>query len=228
MDNLIVIISYEEKTVFLVRFSLVGEGFNIKSAPDGISGLKMIKEDIPEMVILDQVLPDLDGYEVCKEIRKDPRTSHIPIIIIIDKEEDKYNGILALEIGADNFIVKPFSSREILGKVKALLRLTSRMKNAKAIFLYKGILVDTFACIVKDRDREVELTAKEFGLLVSLLRDKGNVLTRKAILRDVWGLSRSITPRTVDNHISNLRKKIPALGELIITVKQFGYKLKDE
>ncbi len=228
MNNRIVIIEDDEGVVFLVRFSLVGEGFNIMSAPDGVSGLRMVKEEIPDLVIINQILPDRDGLEVCKEIRKDPRTNHIPIIILTVRNEEAYDGILALELGADDYILKPFSSREVLAKVKALLRRINQKKTVTAKYFYKDISVDTLACIVKDGKRVVELTPKEFGLLVSLIRNKGEVMSRRTILESVWGFSKLITPRTVDNHIRNLRKKIPVLEDSIATVKQFGYKLKEE
>lgn len=228
MNNRIVIIEDDEGVVFLVRFSLVGEGFNIMSAPDGVSGLRMVKEEIPDLVIINQILPDRDGLEVCKEIRKDPSTNHIPIIILTVRNEEEYDGILALELGADDYILKPFSSREVLAKVKALLRRINQKKAATPKFFYKDISVDTLACIVKDGKRVVELTPKEFGLLVSLIRNKGQVMSRRTILESVWGLSKLITPRTVDNHVRNLRKKIPVLGDSIVTVKQFGYKLKED
>ena len=228
MDYRIVIIEDEEEIVFLIRFSLTEKGFNIKSAPDGISGLRLVKEETPDLVILNQILPDLDGLEVCRELKRDPKTNHIPIIIITPNKKEEHNGIIALELGADDFIVKPFSSREVLAKVKALLRRSCLIRVAGTRLFYKGILVDTLACIVKDREREVELTHKEFGLLVALLRNKGQVMSRQAILNNVWGPSGTITPRTVDNHIRNLRRKIPVLGGAIVTVNKFGYKLKEE
>ncbi len=228
MNNSIVIIENDKGVVFLIRFSLVGEGFNIISVPDGISGLRMVKEEIPDLVIINHILPDCDGLEVCKEIRKDPKTNHIPVIILTVKNENEYDGILALELGADDYILKPFSSREVLAKVKALLRRTNQKKAVTSKFFYKDISIDTLACIVKDQKRVVELTPKEFGLLVSFIRNKGQVMSRRTILDCVWGLSKRITPRTVDNHVRNLRKKIPVLEDSIITVKKFGYKLEEE
>lgn len=227
MDDCIVIIEDDEEIVFVIRFSLAREGFNIKSAHNGVSGLNMVKEEAPDLVIVDQILPDLDGLEVCKEIRKDPRTTHIPIIMLTPKKEE-YDGILGLEIGADDFIIIPFSSRELLAKVKALLRRARQKKDIHTKFIYRSVLVDTAACEVRDGDRNVELTPKEYMLLRFLVMNKGHVMSRKVILESVWGLSGSITTRTVDNHIRNLRKKIPILAESIITVKQFGYKLKEE
>lgn len=227
MESCIVIIEDDEEILFVIRFSLAREGFNIKSANNGVSGLSMVKEEIPDLVILNQILPDLDGLEVCKEIRKDPRTAHIPIVMLTDKK-DEHDGILGLELGADDFIIRPFSARELLAKVKAVIRRAGQKKDICAKLIYKSILVDTAACTVKDGDREIGLTPKEYMLLIFLVRNKGHVMSRKVILESVWGLSGPIITRTVDNHIRNLTKKIPILTESIVTVKQFGYKLKDE
>lgn len=226
MNKLIIVIG-DEEIVFIIRCSLIKDVFEIKSATDGASGLRMVKEDIPDLIILNQILPDLDGFEVCKEIRMDPRTAHIPLIILTDKKEEP-NVILGLEMGADDFIIKPFSSRELLARVKAVLRRANRKRDTTAKLHYKTLVVDTEACTVKAGDSEVELTYKEFSLLVCLIKNKGLVMQRQSILESVWGLHGEIATRTVDNHILNLRKKIPILAESIVTIKQFGYKLKNE
>lgn len=227
MGKRIVVVEDEEKVVSIIRAVLSREGFYIKSAPDGISGLKLIREEIPDLLILDLMLPGLDGFDVCREIRMDPRTAQIPIIILTCKSEE-FDRVLGLELGADDYITKPFSPRELLARVKAVLRRTGRSKAIPARLSYKNITIDTAACMVKDGEREVELTPKEFGLLTHLVRNKGRVLSRQVILDAVWGLPGDITTRTVDTHILGLRKKIPVLAESILTVKQFGYKLKEE
>ncbi len=227
MGKRIVVVEDEEKVISIIRAVLSREGFYIKSAPDGISGLKLIREEIPDLLILDLMLPGLDGFDVCREIRMDPRTAQIPIIILTCKSEE-LDRVLGLELGADDYITKPFSPRELLARVKAVLRRTGRSKEIPATLSYKNITIDTAACTVKDREREVELTPKEFGLLTHLVRNKGRVLSRQVILDAIWGLPGDITTRTVDTHILGLRKKMPVLAESILTVKQFGYKLKEE
>lgn len=227
MDKRIVVIEDEEKIVTIIITSLEREGFIVKSAHDGMSGLRMVREEAPDLVILDLMLPGLDGFEICKNIRMDPRMASTPVIILTAKTEE-CDRVLGLELGADDYVTKPFSPRELVARVKAVLRRTTWKKNTGAKFYYKGLLVDTEACVVKDGEKEVELTPKEFGLLVCLLRNKGHVMSRQMILDSVWGLPASITTRTVDVHIRNLREKIPSLSNLIVTVKQFGYKLKDE
>lgn len=227
MDKRIIVIEDEEKIITMIMSSLGKEGFLVNSAHDGITGLRMVKEEIPDLIILDLMLPGLDGFEICKNIRMDPRVASTPIIILTAKAEE-YDRILGLEFGADDYVTKPFSPRELLARVKAVLRRTNRKKDASVKFFYKGLMVDTEACVVKVGEREIELTPKEFGLLVCLLRNKGHVMSRQMILDSVWGLPASITTRTVDVHIRNLREKIPVLSNSIATIKQFGYKLKDD
>ena len=227
MGKRIVVVEDDEKIVTMIMTSLGREGFNIKSASDGISGLNMVKKEIPDLLILDLMLPGLDGFDVCREIRMDRRTAQIPIIILTCKSEE-IDRILGLELGADDYITKPFSPRELMARVKAVLRRLDQSTEIPARLSYKNITIDTAACTVKDGEREVELTPKEFGLLVHLVRNKGRVLTRQVILVSVWGLPGDITTRTVDTHILSLRKKMPVLAESILTVKQFGYKLKEE
>lgn len=227
MDKRIIVIEDEERIVTMIATSIGKEGFSVKSAHNGVLGLRMVKDEVPDLVILDLMLPELDGFEVCKNIRMDRRTASIPIIILTAKAEE-YDRILGLELGADDYITKPFSPRELLARVRAVLRRADRKKDTSVKLLYKGLMVDTGACVVKDGEREIELTHKEFGLLVCLIRNKGHVMSRQMILDSVWGLPASITTRTVDVHIRNLREKIPVLMNSIVTVKQFGYKLRDE
>ena len=227
MDKRIIVIEDEEKIATMIISSLEREGFSIKSAHDGISGLRMVKAETPDLVMLDLMLPGLDGFEICKNIRMDPRTASIPIIIITAKVEE-YDRVLGLELGADDYVTKPFSPRELVARVKAVLRRSNRKTDVGVKLFYKGLMVDTDACVVKDGEREVELTPKEFGLLTYLIRNKGHVMSRQMILDSVWGLPAAITTRTVDVHIRNLREKIPFLSASLVTVKQFGYKLKDE
>ena len=227
MGKRIVVVEDDEKIVTMIMTSLGREGFNIKSASDGISGLNMVKKEIPDLLILDLMLPGLDGFDVCREIRMDRRTAQIPIIILTCKSEE-IDRILGLELGADDYITKPFSPRELMARVKAVLRRLDQSTEIPARLSYKNITIDTAACTVKDGEREVELTPMEFRLLTHLIRNKGRVLTRQVILVSVWGLPGDITTRTVDTHILSLRKKMPVLAESILTVKQFGYKLKEE
>lgn len=226
MNELIVLIENNEETIFIIRYSLIKEGFIIKSTPDGISGLRMVREEIPDLVILNQILLDISGLEVCREIRRDHRTAHIPLIIITTKAKG-LDGILGLECGADDYITEPFLSREIRLKVKRLLKKIHQRKDARCKLLYKNLVVDTAACKVTEGEKEVKLTPKEFRLLDYLIRNKGNVISREVILDSVWGPSEFVTTRTVDTHIWNLRKKISILADSITTVKQFGYKLEE-
>lgn len=229
MNKLIIVIENNEETIFVIRYSLIKEGFTVKSAPDGISGLRIIREEIPDLVILNQILPDINGMEVCREIRLDHSIAHIPVIILTRKAKGP-DGMLGLEQEADDYIVEPFSSREIRAKVKRLLKQIHQRKDIRSKLFYKNIVMDTAACTLKEGEKAIKLTPKEFKLLDYLIRNKGNVVSREVILDSIWNIADDefVTTRTVDTHIWNLRKKIPILANSIVTVKQFGYKLEED
>jgi DNA-binding response OmpR family regulator len=227
MPKKIVLIEDDQDINRLVTHYLTKEGYVIKSSQDGIRGLQLIKQERPDLVILDLMLPEMDGLEVCKRLRADTKTSVLPIIVLTAKGEES-DKIVGLELGADDYVTKPFSPKELVARVKALFRRSERHVEESAGFRYGPISLDVSRHEVKVGGKAVQLTAKEFSLLSQLLKNKGRVLTRETLLDTVWGYDSDVTTRTVDVHIRRLREKIPFLSEAIVTVKSYGYKLRDE
>jgi two-component system alkaline phosphatase synthesis response regulator PhoP len=223
----ILIIEDEKDIVNLLTHYLEKEGYQVLSTSDGIRGMQSARNDHPDLIILDLMLPQMDGLEVCKKIRSVPETASVPVIMLTAKSEDS-DKIVGLELGADDYVTKPFSPKELTARIKALLRRSSRQEEERPAYQYGPVQVNVARHIVKADGKEVRLTAKEFGLLVQLLKNKGRVMTRDALLDHVWGYDSDVTTRTVDVHIRRLREKIPFLSTAIVTVLSHGYKLRDE
>jgi DNA-binding response OmpR family regulator len=180
---------------------------------------------VPDLLILDLMLPGLDGLEVCRALRRDPATRALSIIMLTARSEES-DRIVGLELGADDYVTKPFSPSELVARVGALLRRAQRWAESGSTVLAYGLLeLDRERHLVTDRGREVRLTAKEFLLLEYLMQHRGRVLSRDLLLTDVWAYRYTGGTRTVDVHVRRLREKMPVLGEAIETVKQFGYRL---
>jgi len=201
-------------------------GFVATTIVSGRDVMPQIKRDAPDRVVLDLMLPGLDGLQVCRAIRADANTAAIPIIMLTAKAEES-DRIVGLELGADDYITKPFSPNEVVARVRALLRRAHRVAPANSRLTYGGLSVDVDRHMVKIDGAEVKLTAKEFLLLQYLMLHRGRVLSRDLLLSDVWGYSYTGGTRTVDVHVRRLREKVPMLADTIVTVKQFGYKLLD-
>ena len=210
----------------LVERYLQKAGFSIELLSSGRDALKAIADRTPDLLILDLMLPHVDGLEICRAVRSEPRTAAIPIIMLTARA-DESERIVGLEIGADDYVAKPFSPNELVARVRALLRRTQRQPETRDIS-YGPIHVDTERHVVSSSGAAVALTAKEFLLLEYLLRHRGRVLSRDVLLTDVWGYKYTGGTRTVDVHVRRLREKLPALGEALVTVKQFGYKLLEQ
>ena len=223
MANTILVVDDERNIVQLARLYLGNEGFRVEEANDGKTALEKARTVNPDLVILDIMMPEMDGLTVCKEIRK---TSNVPVIILTARGDD-IDKIVGLEIGADDYVAKPFSPNELVARVRALLRRTQRPPETRDIS-YGPIHVDTERHVVSSSGVAVALTAKEFLLLEYLLRHRGRVLSRDVLLTDVWGYKYTGGTRTVDVHVRRLREKLPALGDALVTVKQFGYKLLEQ
>ncbi len=177
-----------------------------------------------EVILLDVMLPGMDGLQVCRALRSDPGTAAVPIIMLTAKGEES-DRIVGLELGADDYITKPFSPNEVIARIRALLRRAQRTATPESRILYGPLSVDVDRHVVKTNGDEVRLTAKEFLLLQYLMEHRGRVLSRDLLLSDVWGYSYTGGTRTVDVHVRRLREKLPFLTDAIVTVKQFGYKL---
>jgi len=208
----------------LLAHYLQRAGFEADLVSSGSDVLPRIKKAPPDVLLLDVMLPGLDGLSVCRTVRSDQRTAAIPIIMITAKGEES-DRIVGLEIGADDYIAKPFSPNEVIARIRALLRRAHRAGPVDGRLTYGPLSMDVDRHLVRVGDEDVRLTAKEFLLLQYLMQHRGRVLSRDLLLSDVWGYSYTGGTRTVDVHVRRLREKLPYLANAIETIKQFGYKL---
>ena len=209
----------------LLVYTLGTTGFEAKGLSDGKELKKALKEEIPELILLDIMLPGEHGYSILEKLKQDPETSEIPIIMVTAKEAE-YDKVRGLEGGADDYITKPFGMMEFIARVKAVLRRT-RKHSPKQEYRFKGLKVNVDRHQVFDNEREVELTLKEFELLRYLMENKGIVVSRDQILERIWGYEFAGETRTVDVHIRTLRQKLGESGFLIETVRGVGYRIGD-
>jgi two-component system alkaline phosphatase synthesis response regulator PhoP len=188
--------------------------------------LRHARASAPDLIVLDVMLPGMDGLEVCQGLRSDPGTAAIPIIMLTARGEEP-DRVRGLELGADDYVTKPFSPKELVARVKALLRRVERPAGPRTILRYGPLSIDIERHLVLLGEQEVRLTAKEFLLLQYVIEHRGRVLSRDLLLTDVWGYQYTGGTRTVDVHVRRLREKLPLLGTALTTIKQFGYKLED-
>jgi DNA-binding response OmpR family regulator len=211
----------------LIGHYLEKAGHSVEVLASGKEVMPKVRRNPPDLVVLDLMLPELDGLMICQAMRTDPQTAAIPIIMVTARG-DEADRITGLELGADDYVTKPFSPKELAARVTALLRRAARPATAGDILRYGPIAIDADRHAVTVSGEEVRLTAKEFLLLQYLLQHRGRVLSRDLLLTDVWGYQYTGGTRTVDVHIRRLREKMPVLTDAIETVKQFGYKLVEE
>jgi two-component system alkaline phosphatase synthesis response regulator PhoP len=226
MRKNILIVEDEKDIIEVLRYYLEKENYRIHVAQDGFNALELASKIIPNLILLDLMLPRLDGIETCRRLKADERLRDIPVIMVTAKAEEA-DKIKGLEIGADDYVTKPFSAKELVARVKAHLRRREGSIPEKS-FQYGSLSVDTVKHEIRFRGGEIDLTAKEFELLLYMLENKGRVLTRDMILNHVWGYDYFGSTRTVDVHVTRLRQKIPLLTDAISTIKSFGYKLKEQ
>jgi two-component system, OmpR family, alkaline phosphatase synthesis response regulator PhoP len=213
--------------VELVEHYLKGDGWTVDSSGRGREALRKARSGDYQLLVLDLQLPDLDGLSICAEVRRDPRTADLPIVMLTARG-DETDRIVGLEGGADDYIVKPFSPKELVARVRSLFRRVDRKPPSDEPLTFGELVVDRARHTARWGARAVRLTAKEFALLVALLEARGRVLSRTALLEEVWGYSYAEGTRTVDVHIRRLREKIPELAPSILTVKTLGYRIADE
>jgi DNA-binding response OmpR family regulator len=228
MPTRILIVEDDPDIAQLVARYLDKAGFVTERAASGREALHAIGVKPPDLMVLDLMLPQLDGLEVCRLVRANEATEGLPIIMLTARAEESER-IVGLELGADDYLPKPFSPNELVARVRALLRRAARetKRTAAKTLAYGSIAVDTERHIVSSGGHAVTLTAKEFLLLEYMLQHRGRVLSRDLLLTDVWGYRYTGGTRTVDVHVRRLREKLPALADALVTIKQFGYKLLD-
>jgi DNA-binding response OmpR family regulator len=210
----------------LIAHYLRKQGWEPHVVASGDEAVAYARRHSIDLVVLDLMLPGLSGLEVCRLLRGDKTTEALPIIMVTARAEET-DRIVGLDIGADDYLAKPFSPNELIARVRALLRRSKRAEAPPAMLTFGPIVMDLARHTVADDGREVKLTAKEFLLLQYLLEHRGRVLSRDVLLGDVWGYRYTGGTRTVDVHVRRLREKLPALVDALVTVKQFGYKLAD-
>ncbi|CAM2986118.1 response regulator transcription factor [Hathewaya histolytica] len=224
-DSKILIVDDEEHIQELIKFNLEKNGYKAFCSSNGMEAIEIAKEELPDLILLDLMLPGMDGYDVCKAIRRENTLSTVPIIMITAKSEE-FDKILGLELGADDYITKPFSIRELLARVKAILRRTVMQYEDKCS-KFGNISVNFEKHEILKENNKVELTLKEFELLEILLKNKGRVMTREFLLDKIWGYEYIGETRTVDVHIRHLRKKLEdddKNPKFIQTVRGIGYR----
>lgn len=223
----ILIIEDEKDLAELVAFNLGKEGYHPIIALDGPSGLEAAQGNSPDLILLDLMLPGMSGIEICKVLKGNLQTAQIPIILLTAKGEE-IDRVVGFEIGADDYVVKPFSTRELLLRIKAVLRRVQPEMAAGKIIRVGSIAIDTERHIVTIDNSETILTTTEFKLLLTLAERLGRLQSRELLLKDVWGYNYSGDTRTVDTHITRLRTKLGDAGGMIKTIRGFGYKMETE
>lgn len=223
----ILIVDDEEHIVELIKFNLLNGGYEVLTANDGIEAVKIAKIEKPSLILLDLMIPGIDGYDVCKEVKRDRDMQKTSIIMLTAKGEE-FDKILGLELGADDYITKPFSVRELMARVKAVLRRTNTfVELCGDVYESKSLKVDFERHEVFVEGEKVDLTLKEFELLQILIKNKGKILNREILLDKIWGYEYIGETRTVDVHIRYLRKKIEKDDKnpkFIETIRGLGYR----
>jgi two-component system, OmpR family, alkaline phosphatase synthesis response regulator PhoP len=225
----ILIVEDEKDIIKMLEYNLKKEGFKVIAARDGEGALDSALREYPELILLDLMLPGIDGLEVCKALKKKTKTASIPIIMLTAKSQES-DKVVGLELGADDYVTKPFSPRELIARIKAVLRRAAEKEKLPEIFQSGDLRINFAEISVSLKDKPIELTAKEFELLKTLLKAKGRVLSRDYLLDSIWGYDHAmeIQTRTVDVHIRTLRKKLKSAAKMIITVKNYGYRFQGQ
>jgi len=224
----ILVIDDERDLIELVRYNLEKEGFDVRGADDGETGLRMATDEKPDLVVVDLMLPGIDGLEVCRSLRSGAQTARIPVIMLTAKSEES-DRVVGLELGADDYVTKPFSPRELAARVKAVLRRTADRQEPSSEVIRRGALaIDVIRHEVACDDEKITLTATEFRLLHFLAAHPGRVFSRSEIIDGALGRDVAVIDRTIDVHVTALRRKLGDCGNWIETVRGFGYKFREE
>lgn len=223
----ILVVEDDRDIAELVAHYLQKAGWESQLVSAGDAALAYARARTPDLVILDVMLPGLSGFEVCRALRSDPSTADVPIIMLTARAEEA-DRVIGLELGADDYVSKPFSPNELIARIRALMRRSKRQDPPESTLRFGPIVMDLSKHTVSNDGRDVKLTAKEFLLLQYLLEHRGRVLSRDLLLGDVWGYRYTGGTRTVDVHVRRLREKVPLLVDALVTIKQFGYKLAED
>jgi two-component system phosphate regulon response regulator PhoB len=225
---LVLVIEDEVDLATTLEYNLRAEGFTVRLAHSGRAGLASAMADpLPDVIVLDLMLPDLSGTEICRKLREGERTRDIPVVMCTAKGEE-IDRVVGFEVGADDYVVKPYSVRELILRIRALLRRSHRVEGEPSLIRFGRLKIDRDAHRAWVDDAEVGLTALEFRLLHAFLSRRGRVQTRDALLSDVWGIEADVTTRTVDTHVKRLREKLGDAGAYIETLRGVGYRFKDQ
>lgn len=228
MPGLILIVEDEADLVATLDLNFQAAGYQTRTATTGRLGLELAaREPVPDLVLLDLMLPDIAGTEVCRRLRAEPLTASVPVVMLTARGEE-IDRVVGFEVGADDYVVKPFSVRELLLRVGAILRRVAPGEVAPERITFGRITVDEAGHRVWLDDAELSLTALEFKLLVTLLARRGRVQSRDRLLDDVWGYEADVTTRTVDTHVKRLREKLGPAGAYVETVRGVGYRMRAE
>lgn len=229
MKEKILVVDDEKDIVKMLEYNLKKEGFRTITASDGEDALDLATRDRPDLIVLDLMLSGVDGLEVCKTLKKDSKTAGIPIIMLTAKTQET-DKIVGLELGADDYVTKPFSPRELIARIKAVLRRAKEKEKLPEVLRIGKLAIDFAKISVTLGAKPIELTAKEFELLTTLIKVRGRVLSRDYLLDTIWGYDHAleIQTRTVDVHIRTLRKKLKTEAKRIVTVKNYGYRFEAE
>ena len=229
-EGLVLIIDDEKDLLELVRYNLEKEGYRIKTAEDGEAGLEAATRELPDIVIVDLMLPGIDGLDVCRRLRSDQRTARTPIIMLTAKSTET-DRVVGLEMGADDYITKPFSPRELVARIKAVLRRVSSQQapaRESRVIRRGDLTINLDRYGIRCGEEDIDLTATEFRLLQTLAKHPGRVYSRSELIEGALGKEIAVVDRTIDVHITSLRRKLGDYGKHIETVRGFGYRLKDQ
>jgi two-component system alkaline phosphatase synthesis response regulator PhoP len=229
MKETILIVEDEKDIVKMLDYNLKKEGYKILVVHDGEDALDAANAKHPDLILLDLMLPGVDGLEVCKQLKLERKTASIPVIMLTAKTQES-DKVVGLELGADDYVTKPFSPRELIARIKAVLRRGKENDKLPEILKIGELTIDFSKIAFTVKDKPVELTSKEFELLKTLIKAKGRVLSRDYLLDNIWGFNNAIEiqTRTVDVHIRTLRKKLKSEAKRILTVKNYGYRFEYE
>ncbi len=224
MNPKVLVADDEPDVLGLVTSNLRLAGFEVLESEDGVAALQRAREEMPDLLVLDLMLPGMSGLEVCRSLKADPVTAMIPIIMLTAKAEE-IDRIVGLELGADDYVTKPFSPRELVLRAKGVLRRTARTEEPKDLLVAGQIVVDRARLQVSVAGKPIDFTATELKLLAVLIERRGRVQSRDVLLNDVWGYESVIDTRTVDTHIRRLREKLGEAADCVETVRGFGYRI---